>query len=79
MSFSIGQGWEHALDHYLTTPPEDDEKPVCRCCDCDTEIYEDDDYYEIDGNAYCESCMIDNFRKTARAKDYESEDYYDAE
>lgn len=67
--------WEHELDHYLTNPPEDDEKPVCRCCDCDTEIYEGDDYYEIDGNAYCETCMVDNFRKTARALDYESEDY----
>ena len=36
------------------------EKPVCRCCECETELYEGDKAYRISGEVYCEDCM-DNF------------------
>lgn len=36
------------------------QKLVCRCCDCETELYEGDKAYQIAGEIYCEEC-IDNF------------------
>ena len=27
-----------------------------RCCECDSPIW-DDEYYQIDGQAYCKECM----------------------
>lgn len=66
--------WEQALDRYLTTPPECNEKPMYECCVCGSEIYEGDEYYEINGDIYCEECIESEFKKTAEALDYESED-----
>lgn len=68
MSYSF-QGWEHDLDRYLTTPP-DEEKPVHECCICGKGIYEGMDYYEVDDEAYCEDCMVDSFRKVAERGEY---------
>jgi len=39
------------------SPPEDAPVKFCEGDDCiDTAIYAGQDYYEIDGNVYCESC-----------------------
>lgn len=38
-----------------------------RCVKCKTKIYDGDDYYNIDGEYYCEDC-IDNCRKTAEVE-----------
>jgi len=54
MGFYIGD-WEHALDVYLTTPPEEPESQ-CKCCICKEELFEGDDYYDIEGDIYCEDC-----------------------
>lgn len=75
MSWAINDsGWERELDRYLTTAPDDDMTPVCVCSICGAEIYEGDDYYEVNDEAFCEDCMVDTFRKTAEFPDYESED-----
>lgn len=33
-----------------------------RCCDCHKAI-QDDYYFEIYGDIYCEKCVVDNFRR----------------
>lgn len=32
-----------------------------RCCECDSPIW-DDEYYQIDGQAYCKECMDGHIR-----------------
>lgn len=54
MGFLIGD-WEHALDVYLTTPPEEPESQ-CKCCVCGEELYPEDTYYDFEGDIYCENC-----------------------
>lgn len=40
-------------------------REVFHSCDiCDQPIYEDDTYYNVGGNVYCESC-VDDGRRTA--------------
>lgn len=51
--------------------------PVAYTCDCCGEpIYEGDDYYDIDGVAWCEDC-IRAARKTAELEEWYDEDRYD--
>lgn len=46
-------------------------KRICFCLECEKPIYEDDDYYDFDGDVVCESCMEDfvnvNFKRGASA------------
>lgn len=50
-------------------------KPL-QCCDCDAEIYQLDDYYEIDDKVFCENCGLEElnwmYKKVA---DYPDEVY----
>ena len=41
-----------------------DEQPEYICHNCGGEIYESEEYYEVQGEIYCIDCMID-FRHTA--------------
>ena len=54
MGYAIGD-WEHALDVYLTNPPEPKESQ-CKCSYCGDELLEGDDFYDIEGDIYCERC-----------------------
>lgn len=45
-------------------PNAEQPKVICECSECGFEIYEGDDYYEIEGKIYCETC-IDGFKKEA--------------
>ncbi len=38
-----------------------EERPLCDCCE---EPIQDDFYYDIGGEIYCENCMVSCFRKT---------------
>lgn len=52
-------GWKADLDRYLTTPPDDGEPEVVgKCINCQEPIYEYDDVYVIDGEVYCEDCIM---------------------
>lgn len=46
--------------------PDPEEIPVFVCSGCGTNIVDGEDYWEIMGEQYCESC-IDKSRKIARA------------
>lgn len=56
-----------------TTPchpfcPNAPEPPVFgRCVNCKEKIFDGDDYYDIDGDIWCEEC-IDDCRKTAEVE-----------
>lgn len=51
------------MDPYWNPPY----KTICTCCMCEASIYEGDTYYEVGGDAVCESCIDDyvkeNFRR----------------
>jgi len=47
--------WQKSLDRYLTTPPEPKESR-CKCYMCEDSLYPDEEYYELDGEIYCELC-----------------------
>ena len=54
-------------------PNADGPEVFGECDGCGNEIYDGDEYYEIDGKIYCEDCIID-FRKTAEVEiDYDRE------
>lgn len=53
-------------------PNADPPKPVFLCGWCNAEIYESDDYFEIDDCQVCESCISD-CSKTAEREDYYNE------
>ena len=42
-------------DDWKTTPPEP-EGSKCRCKACGEELFEDDEYFELDDEIYCENC-----------------------
>ena len=39
------------------TPPECMEEPIQECCMCPNEAE-----YEVDGDYYCEGCLLETFR-----------------
>lgn len=43
--------------------PNAPEPPVYAECEaCGAEIYDGDEYYEIDGRNYCESCVLNGYK-----------------
>ena len=48
------EGWQKDLDRYLTTPP--DEFTHCHCAWCKEDLFEDDEYWELDDEILCENC-----------------------
>ncbi len=57
-------------DRKYLEPPDFESKAVLKCSYCDGGIFEDEDYYEIEGKAYCEKCLDFCFQKTAERQDY---------
>lgn len=49
---------------------------VFTCYNCGEPIYEGDNYYDIEGEAWCEEC-IDDALKTAELEEWYDEDRYD--
>ena len=50
--------------------PNSPDPPVfAECENCGKEIYDGDDYWEIDDKKYCEKC-IDKFHKFAEVEEY---------
>lgn len=49
------------IENPMVTATEPDEPRVCfQCDDCGEDIYEGDDFYEVDNETnYCEDCMHD--------------------
>lgn len=44
------------------------EPPIIhRCCSCENDIFEGDDYYDLDGEPWCEDCVASS-RKTAESE-----------
>lgn len=54
-----------SYDIWKTTPPER-ETSKCICCACKEELYPDEEYWELDGEIYCESCA-DNWLSSQRS------------
>ena len=48
------EDWQKDLDRYLTTPP--DEHTHCHCAWCNEDLFEDDEYWELDDEILCEEC-----------------------
>lgn len=57
---------------YLT-PPDNEPRALFKCCFCNDDIYEGDDYYEIGGIICCELCLDEHFKLTAKPIDYKAE------
>lgn len=57
----IGNNYDIAYDKWLTTPPKDIVIHECEECGC--EIYENEDYYEILDDIFCEECANNWLRK----------------
>ena len=49
----------HHVPHLSGCPCAPDPTVVHKCAHCGAEIYEGDEYYEIDGVSYCEDCLYD--------------------
>lgn len=47
-----------AYDKWKTTPPDEPESK-CKCCKCGEFLFEDDEYWELDDEIYCEDCAED--------------------
>lgn len=47
--------WERKYDEWKTTPPERPESQ-CKCKYCGEELFEDEEYWELDGEILCERC-----------------------
>ena len=50
--------------------PNNDEEPIVECSICGRGIYDGDDYYELGGVIYCESCTYDNRHSAYRDNGY---------
>lgn len=63
-----------ALDRYLTSCPEDYmTESGLKCSECEEEIYEGEEYYEIDGECLCNGCANEWFyahKRVAEAEDF---------
>lgn len=51
-------------------PPEPKVDGVLTCCDCEEIIPGGEDYYEVDGNYYCEACMQNHIRVAPYAEEW---------
>ena len=40
--------------------------PVCRCGECERDIYPGEEYFDFDGDIVCEDCERDYVRKNYR-------------
>lgn len=49
-------------------PNADEPEVVFQCLKCNKDIYEGDDYHDIDGEPWCEDC-VRNTRKVAVSND----------
>ncbi len=49
------ESWQYAEDEMLANPP-DRRVSKCKCYACREELQPDDEYYELDGDIYCEFC-----------------------
>ena len=56
----------HDLDDraYLE-PPNNEVRTFLECSYCSEDIYEGEDYYDVQGSVYCKECMYFYFLKTA--------------
>ncbi len=52
-------------DREYLEPPDYEAHAVFSCDYCYRGLYEGDEYYDIEGEVYCEDCLKDNFRKFA--------------
>ena len=52
--------WARDYDRWKTSPPEEEESAF-KCTCCDTDLWTDDKYMEIEGEIYCEECARDWF------------------
>lgn len=51
-------------DLWLAHEAESEEElENCPLCDCCGERIQDEHYYDINGEYYCEECLIENFRR----------------
>jgi len=57
-------------DREYLEPPDFESKAVLKCSYCDGGIFEDEDYYVIEGKAYCEKCLDFCFQRTAERPYY---------
>lgn len=55
--------WQRQYDEWVTRTPEDDEKIFCYCEHCDGEIYEGEEYLEVDGANIHEDCFDEHARE----------------
>lgn len=53
--------------------PDNETKVALQCYFCNTDIYEGDDYYVLNGFDCCEECLNAHFKFTAELPDYEVE------
>lgn len=51
--------WERNYDKWKLKSPWDDEKVFCHCEHCDSEIYEGEEYMEVDDANVHEDCFND--------------------
>ena len=49
------EAWQYSEDRMLANPPEP-KKTKCFCSVCKDPLYFDEEYYELDGEIYCELC-----------------------
>ena len=49
--------WEREYDNWKLKSPWDDEKVFCNCEHCEEEIYEGEEYFEVDGAKIHEDCF----------------------
>ena len=57
-------------DREYLEPPDFESKAVLQCSYCDCNIFEDEDYYDIEGQAYCKRCLNYCFLKTAEKPEF---------
>lgn len=60
----------HSFPHLSRCPNAPEPPEVYKCSCCGEPIYEGDTYYDIDGDAWCEECILDT-RKEAECETYE--------
>ena len=52
-------------DRDYLEPPDNEARAVLECSYCSEDIYEGEDYYDVQGSLYCKECMYFYFLKTA--------------
>ena len=60
----------HRIPHHPRCPNAPEPPIFGHCHKCKTEIYDGDEYYEIDEKKYCEACVKEGYR-TAEVNYYE--------